>query len=209
MPAWYSRKQRPALSKMEMHVSWLGPYSWPGFEQINGVPELPAFAGVYLWTVEYAGGHLIHVAGITVNLRRRFQHHTDTYFAGGYTLFDMTEMKNGRRREIWHGAEWVGWRWAERPERQAEFIERRTELRDAVKLQLGTFRVFVTPIADRRVRERMEAAIVTGLYAAPPPLCDVPDQGMRLTRRRSDEEAITVQNVCANTLYGLPECFSI
>src|SRR5271167_2871189 len=98
---------------METCISWLGPYSWPGFEKTNGLPELPNFAGVYLWTIEYIDGYLIYVAGITGSLRRRFRQHTDTYFAGGYTLFDMTEIKSGRRKELWHGAEWAGWRWAE------------------------------------------------------------------------------------------------
>ena len=181
---------------MEMRASWLGPYSWPGFENENGLPELPAFAGVYLWTVEHADGYLIYLAGITVNLRRRFKQHTDTYVAGGYTLFDMPEMKNGRRKEIWHGAEWAGWRWAERPERRTEFATRQDEIRDATNLQLRTFRVFAAQVDDRRVRERIEAAIMNCLYAAPSPMCDVPDRGMRLTPRRSTEEPITIWNAC-------------
>src|SRR5271165_6666643 len=71
-------------------------------------------------------------------------------FAPALTLFDMAEMKLGRRKELWHGAEWSGWRWAERPERRAEFIKRHAELRHAADEQLSAFRVFVTEIDDRR-----------------------------------------------------------
>jgi hypothetical protein len=48
-----------------MQVSWLGPYSWPGFEEINGLCALPAFPGVYLWTVDHVSGYLIYAAGLT------------------------------------------------------------------------------------------------------------------------------------------------
>jgi hypothetical protein len=194
---------------MEIQLSWHGPYSWPGFEDANGLRMLPTFAGVYLWTIEYGDGHLIYAAGITVDLRRRFAQHTEKYLAGGYTIFDIAEMKNGRRKEVWHGAEWAGWRWAERPERRVEFVERQTEILAATKLQLSTFRVFAASVDDKRVRERMEAAIMNCLYAAPSPMCDLPDRGMRLTPRRLNEEPIAIRNVCGNKFYGLPECLPI
>ena len=118
-------------------------------------------------------------------------------------------MKNGRRKEIWHGAEWAGWRWAERPERRTEYATRQDEISAAANLQLRTFRVFAAQVDDRRIRERIEAAVMNCLYAASVPMCDVPDRGMRLTPRRSDEEPIAMQNVCAGKLHGLPERLSI
>jgi hypothetical protein len=44
-----------------------------------------------------------------------------------------------------------------------------------------------------------------GLYAAPPPFCDIPDKNMFLAPRLSGEEPISVLNACASKLYGLPE----
>jgi hypothetical protein len=194
---------------MDMDATWLGPFCWPGFGAASGLPELPAGSGVYLWTIERSDGYLIYAAGITENFRRRFEQHTEKYLAGGYTIFDIAQMQAGRRIEIWHGAEWAGWRFAERPERQIEFAEREGEISEAAKLQLDTFRVFITSIDTRRVRERIEAAIMNCLYAAPSPLCDLPDKGMRLTPRRLDEEPIAMRNVCASKLHGLPELLSI
>ena len=59
------KKPGSASAVMEMRASWLGLYSWPSFEKENELPELPALAGVYLFTIEYADGYLIYAAGIT------------------------------------------------------------------------------------------------------------------------------------------------
>jgi hypothetical protein len=71
------------VTVQRMQVSWLGPYSWPGFEEINGLSGLPAFSGVYLLTVEYLSGNLIYAAGLTRRrFRDRFKEHTGKYLAG-------------------------------------------------------------------------------------------------------------------------------
>ena len=49
----------------ELHLRWSGPYSWPDFETINGLPALPAFPGIYLNGADYKSGYLICSAGIT------------------------------------------------------------------------------------------------------------------------------------------------
>src|SRR5205085_2050292 len=135
---------------MEMRLSWSGPYSWPGFEETNGLPALPAFPGVYLWTAEYQDGYLIYVAGITGRqFRQRFRQHTPNYLAGEYTVLDILEMQAGRRTEIWHG-----WGWTEA--KRAQFAERQTEIREAAKRQMAGFRIFVANMEDQRVRARLE-----------------------------------------------------
>jgi hypothetical protein len=89
---------------MEVKVTWLGPYSWPGFEEINELSELPAFPGVYLLTVEYLSGYLIYAAGLTRRrFRDRFKEHTGKYLAGHYTVLNISDMHLGRRSEVWHG----------------------------------------------------------------------------------------------------------
>lgn len=90
--------------QIEMQVSWLGPYSWPGFEEINGLSALLAFPGVYLWTVDHLSGYLIYAAGLTRRrFRVRFNEHTVRYLAGQYTVLDILDMQLGRRSEVWHG----------------------------------------------------------------------------------------------------------
>jgi hypothetical protein len=190
--------------QMEMQVSWIGPYSWPGFQEINGLSELPAFPGVYLWTVAYLSGYLIYAAGLTRRrFRVRFKEHTGKYLAGEYTVLNISEMQLGRRLEVWHG-----WGWT--PAKRAQFAERQTEIREAACRQLAGFRVFVANLeASGRVLERLEAAIMNQLYHEASPLCDVPDRGMMLAPRRKTEEPITVRNICESKLHGLPASFTI
>jgi hypothetical protein len=189
---------------MEVKVTWLGPYSWPGFEEINELSELPAFPGVYLLTVEYLSGYLIYAAGLTRRrFRDRFKEHTGKYLAGHYTVLDISDMQLGRRSEVWHG-----WGWT--PEKRAQFAERQTEIREAADRQLAGFRVFVAKVeTSGRVLERLEAAIMNQLYHEASPLCDVPDRGMMLAPKRETEEPIAVWNVCGSTLHGLPASFTI
>jgi hypothetical protein len=189
---------------MEMQVSWLGPYSWPGFKEINGLSELPPFPGVYLWTAEYLSGYLIYAAGLTRRrFRVRFKEHTGKYLAGEYTVLNISEMQLGRRLEVWHG-----WGWT--PAKRAQFAVRQTEIREAASRQLAGFRVFVANLeASGRVLERLEAAIMNQLYHEASPLCDVPDRGMMLAPRRETEEPITIWNVCESKLHGLPASFTI
>jgi len=137
----------------------------------------------------------------------KVQEHTRLYLSGDYTVLDVAldvaQLKNGVRSEIWHG--W-GWNAAKR----AEFAERRSEIKEAAQRQLVACRVFVTDVALRgRVPERLEAAIMNCLYAAPAPFCDVPDKGMMLAPKWDSEEPICVRNACGSKLHGLPERLSI
>lgn len=186
-----------------LELSWAGPYSWPKFEAKNGLPELPAHPGVYLQTAEYESGYLIYCAGITGRpFCRRFSEHTKCYLAGGYTVLDIAMLQRGWRQEIWHG-------WGYARSHRAEFAEREVEIRAAAKRQMAGFRVFVAHVDDRRVRERLEAAIMHCLYLVPSALCLIPDRGMRLSPRRPSEVPITLSNACDSRLYGLPDQLSI
>jgi len=98
-------------------IAWMGPYGWPGFGDTSAA--LPGTPGIYLWTVEYLmGGLLIYAAGITRRpMKERFREHTRAYLDGTYTLFDVDALRQGVRREVWHGF-WTGKRSSEK---QQEF----------------------------------------------------------------------------------------
>jgi hypothetical protein len=183
-----------------MRLFWSGPHAWPGFESQNGLTPLPKHSGVYLLTFPYQDGFLIYAAGVTRRLyRKRFTEHKREYLRGAYNVLDPVQARSGVRSKIWRG--WGYWR-----AHGDEFAARRNEIQAAVTRQLAAFCVFVADIQSQgRTPERLEAAIMEGLYAAQPPLCDVPDKGMFLAPRLSREEPITVLNACASKLYGLPE----
>ena len=190
-----------------IEVGWDGPYGWPAYESENGLRPLPDRPGVYLGTFEYQGGYLIYAAGHTgKQFPRRFKQHTYKYMNGKCTVLDIAAAQQGVRCEIYHG-------WGHARRHPEEFEERKLEILDAVRKQLTGFRIFVTDAGDMRietrVRERLEAAIMDHLYEQPSPICDIPDRGMNLRRRRDSENPIIVRNNCADLLHGLPASLKI
>ena len=190
-----------------VEVRWDGPYSWPGYERENGLPPLPKIPGVYLQTFEYQGGYLIYGPGLTRrSVPERFKQHTRKYMNGEYNVLDIAAIQQGVRREIWHG-------WGYARSHREEFEEQRTTILAAVRKQLAGFRIFITDTVDlskeARVLERFEAAIMGSLNQQPPPICDIPDRGMHLSRRWASETPINVRNKCEALLHGLPAILEI
>jgi hypothetical protein len=99
----------------------------------------------------------------------------------------------------------------ERPrEKLAEYKKEQLKIQEAVREQLAGFRIFAANIGtNKRIRERLESAIMETLYKQPMPLCDIPDRGMRLIPRRKSEIPIIVKSKCSVMLYGLPACLEI
>lgn len=187
-----------------VEIVWTGPYSWPHFETESNLPSIPNQPGVYLQAVEYQNGYLIYAAGLTRrSIPKRFREHTRKYMDGDYNVLDIVMMRQGVRREIWHG-----WGWS--PEKRAEYEERRTIILGAVQEQLAGFRIFIADVGtEPRFLERLEASVMNSLYQQPPPLCDIPDRGMMLSPRWKSENPIVVKNACAVKLHGLPDCLQI
>jgi|ERR1035441_1642971 hypothetical protein len=190
----------------QIDVEWLGPFGWPKFK--SNLPSIPNVPGVYLWTVEYQDGYIIYAAGITRRpMPQRFREHTREYMNGTYNVLDIAAMKVGFRKEVWHGF----WMKKKRPrEKLAEYKKRQLQIQEAVRKQLGGFRIFTANIGTKpRILERLEAAIMENLYKQPMPLCDIPDRGMMLAPRRNSEIPIIINNQCSVMLHGLPACLEI
>ena len=80
---------------------WGGPYQWPNIRQKSPLDKV---SGVYMLTVESEGGYLIYGVGITTRpVRQRFNEHRRAMLTGKYTLFDLSFLRLGIRKEIWHG----------------------------------------------------------------------------------------------------------
>jgi hypothetical protein len=185
--------------RCDMAVVWTGPFAWPKHEASANLPPIPKHLGAYLITVEYRSGYLIYSAGITRRpVPERFREHTLKYMSGDYTVLDIEAMKQGVRKEIWHG-----WGWS--PEKRADFKSREAAIVEAARRQLAGFRIFIANVGNRhRILERLEAAIMNRLYQESAPFCDIPDKGMMLAPRWESEEIIVVRNQCSVTLHGLP-----
>ena len=162
---------------------------------------------MYLWTVEYLDKYLIYAAGQTNRpFIKRFREHTKAHKEGFFTIFDMEEMEQGHRKEIWHGF----FTRKHPAEKVQEFKDRYEEIQKAVATQLAGFRVFVAPMEpDVRLLKRTESAIMNILYNSPAPASEIPDRGMSLSGRWENEEPVFVRNVGNFNFQALPEEFEI
>ena len=190
------------LKQQELDIRWTGPYGWPKFG--NDLAPIPSHSGIYLWTVEYLDGYLIYCAGLTRRpFARRLAEHTRSFMLGNYNVLEIGAMQCGIRKEVWHG-----WGWT--PEKRRIFQKRNNQICAAVRKQLTGFRIFVADITVRgRILERVEAAILNTLYAAGPPFCNIPDEGMLRLPRQASEIPIVARNLCSEKLHGLPSKLQI
>lgn len=199
---WSFNRVRDASMIKKEDLVWQGPFSWIGYEQINESKPIPDIAGVYLFTFEYLDGYILRSVGVTNSMKRRLAQHTREYKKGNYTLLDVESAKTGLRKELWHG-----WQYAK--EHQDTFLENKDIILEFVEKELISYRLFISEIADRRKRERIEAALLINAYSSKEPWHDLIDGGMALRGRYNYEIPIEVKNVCSHQLYGLPGTIEI
>ena len=199
---WSFNRIRDASMIKTEDLPWQGPFSWIGYEQINEYKPIPDIAGVYLFAFEYLDGYILRSVGVTNSMKRRLAQHTREYKKGNYTLIDVESAKNGIRKELWHG-----WQYAK--EHQNEFLENKDVILEFAEKELIAYRLFISEVADRRKRERIEAAILINTYSSKEPWADLFDGGMSLKGRYNYEVPIEVKNVCSHKLYGLPVAIEI
>ena len=120
----------------------------------------------------------------------------------GATVLDVELAKSGLRLELWHG-----WQYAK--EHQDQFLANKSVILEFVKKELIAYRLFVSEIADKRKRERIEASILINAYSSKEPWSDLIDGGMALRGRYNYEAPIKINNLCSHKLYGLPRTIEI
>lgn len=182
-----------------MDLFWEGPFSWPKFEDLNGLPKIPEKPSIYLWTLDYHDGYIIYSAGITKSPKLRFQAHTTAYRKGYYNTLNLAQARLGIRDIIWRWTAPNKWT----PERKLDFQKR--NIMGEIDDLLGGFRVFTATMENPRIRARIEASVILNLYRAPEPFCALPDRGMHLEPKWKNEKSILVKNVCLARLHGLPD----
>jgi hypothetical protein len=182
--------------------TWIGPFSWTGYENKNGLNSIPDIEGVYLFTFNFKEGFLIYAVGITNSTKRRISSHTREYKKGAYTVLNVESAEKGERVEIWHG-----WQYAK--EHQDEFQQNKDLILSGVDKQLQSFRIFLLQESDKRKRERIEAALMQNIYFSKEPWSELADRGMFLKGRHNFEMPIIIKNIGNHKIYGLPDSIEI
>lgn len=194
----FNRKRDSFKIKSKI-INWDGPYSFDTFEKLNNLPSLPESCGVYLFTSNYKDAQVIYGLGITKQLfKNRIRQHRYKYKAGKYNVLDIKALKQGFRKEIWHG-----WKYAKN--NQEEYKKRKEEIILATNNQLEHTKIFIAEIKDKREQERIEASITYHLYISKGDHSDIIDRGMHLKGRYNYEMPILITNLCNQKIYGLPQ----
>lgn len=183
-------------------IVWQGPFSWPGYNQINNLVPIPNVAGVYLFTFKYKDGYILRGAGHTNSMKRRFSEHKREYMSGRYTVLDAESACRGERKEIWHG-------WGYAKKHQDEFLRYKDYILKSAEKELASYNLFVTEIADIRKRERIEFAVMQNAYCSKEPWSDLVDGGTALRGRATSEIPIEARTICSHKIYGIPDRFEI
>lgn len=183
-------------------LQWQGPFTWPGLGNPNQSDKIPNILGVYLFTFEHKDGYTLHSVGVSSSISRRLSQHTFKYNNGEYNVVDVKSAQKWVRRDLWHG-----WEYAKKHREQ--FLENKDLILGFVKDELTAYRLFITEVDDRRIRERIEAAILINAYSLKEPWTDIIDGGMHLRNRSSYETPIIMRNICPYKIHGLPETLEV
>ena len=184
-------------------VRFQGPFSWCDGDRCIFTSPLGKRRGVYLWTVEYyRGGDLVYYVGETGRqFSKRMLEHFQEHMSGGYHLYEPGEFRRGNKVMLWPGRYDPAWRTT-----AGEFLERFRVLAGAVEELARMYRFWLAPLeVERRLRERIEAAIAEHLYAQPGVVGGFQDEGIRYRGRREGEEPIEIVFEAEGEILGLPE----
>ena len=183
-------------------VRFQGPFSWCNGDRCIFTSSLGKQAGVYLWTVEYyQGGDLVYYVGETGRrFSERMLEHFREHMSGGYQLCEPTEFRRGKKVVLWPGRYNPEWRTT-----VGEFLERFSALAEPIEELTKIYRFWLAPLeVERRLRERIEAAIAEHLYAQPGVVGEFQEK-IRYRGRREGEKAIEVACQAEGKILGLPE----
>jgi len=187
----------------QLEIIWHGPYTLYGAES-NSVLTTPLSKrkGIYLWTVPIEDKYLTYYVGETGrSFATRFVEHTRDVLYGLYRVYDPNKFAQGSKILIWEGM----WK----PERRSshtmlEFLNRYLELSPLFYQFLGQLRFFLAPVdAEKRIRQRIEAAIAKKLLQQHGIVGEFQDNDIRYLPKRVDEGSITVTMKSFEPILGL------
>ena len=193
------------MSSDVVEIQWYGPFGFIGRKEESVLTNsISNHTGVYLWTIPFQNQYLTYYVGETgTSFAIRHNQHLESYLTGLYRVYDPEAFLKGKRVLIWGGL----WK----PERKnaktkKEFVDRKEELAPKISELISQFRLFLAPIdGDRRIRQRVEAAIASKLLEQSGVIGEFQDDDIRYWPRRLDEQEMRVKMKFPKPIMGLPE----
>jgi hypothetical protein len=188
-------------------TNFAGPFSWFGESGCPCVYDVNEAlkAGIYLWTVPLSDGHLIYYVGETGrSFEIRLRQHYEELVNARYHVYSAAEFALGEKLALWPG------RWdVEDRKSDDECRANHSHLCAQIREMMGVLRFFLAPLsADKRTRQRIEAAIARALYEAPGLVGTFQDQGVRYWPRMPNEEPMEFVVSAPVRFLGLPDRLS-
>lgn len=187
----------------QMHIRFYGPYSWVRQEHVPSVfeAELGKEPGVYLWTIPYGMKELVYYVGKTQrNFSVRMLEHFKEHASGGYHLYKPEDFVRGQKTLVWPG------RYDMKMKTTVEaFLKRYDSLWSYIRDLARLYRFWLAPLhTDKRILERIEAAIANCLHEQKGRIGEFQEKGVRYRPRRRDEQPIEVSIEADGRILGLP-----
>lgn len=186
-----------------LELCWYGPYGLYETD-IDSVfiTNLSDQKGIYLWTVPIEKKYLTYYVGETGrSFATRFVEHTKDVLNGFYHIYDPSQFSKGRKTLIWGGM-WKPDR--KSPSTMLEFLNRYIEMAPQLLEFLRQLRFFLAPTnAEKRIRQRAEAAIAKRLLDQPGLIGGFQDDDIKYWPRRVNEEPILLKMKSFEPVLGL------
>jgi hypothetical protein len=89
-----------------LYLTFYGPHQWFDVGLITSIfySDFANKSGIYIWTIPTDElGELVFYVGETEHFSKRFKEHFMCYLSGIYEVYDLEEIKKGKRIKIWQG----------------------------------------------------------------------------------------------------------
>ncbi len=148
----------------QVTLEFSGPFAWwdaPDGESVYSAGEAE-HPGIYLWTIPFDNGHLIHYVGATGRpFTVRLHEHLREFLSGGSRIYEPAPFARGEKQLVWNAINF--WSVAERnrvPALLEQFGELAPKIRDLARLM----RFFLARLDGKsRTRKRAESMIASSI----------------------------------------------
>lgn len=166
--------------------------------------SIPHGPGIYLFTVEIDGRHLVHYVGETGReFAVRLKEHLLAYCGGQYAIMQPDCLARGELSVVWEGM----YPWHRNSERRARmFLEQSHVIMPVLRHQIDLVGIWLFPLqTDARTRKLIEATIAAHLRKQPAPVGTFIEAGVRYESRDPCEPSVRFRVSSAEMFHGIPD----
>ncbi len=194
--------------KIDLEVQLYGPFKWIEVAEDNVFTNsISSNRGIYLFTAPFKSKFMLYYVGETgKSFIERLAQHFQAYLIGQYHIYDAKDFINGTKTLLYEG--WFNIK--PREKARIEYLERVQILGRKMLEFIECMRLFLIPLdKEKRILERVEAAIHKNTKQKPSPIGTFQDEGIVYRHRRKDEDPLGIHIKGFNLIAGLDQYIEI